>query len=65
MSPFLGSGSKVQVVFVSADRTIPDMLSYMKEAHGNWPAVPPGSALQKFVFSLYINSKYPTIIMNS
>ena len=46
--PFSGSGSKVQVVFVSADRTVSDMQSYMREAHGNWPAVPPGSVLQKY-----------------
>ncbi len=35
------------MVFVSSDRSIPDMLRYMKEAHGDWPAVSPGSAIHR------------------
>ena len=41
------SSSKVSVVFVSGDRSESDMQSYMREAHGNWPGLLPGSALQQ------------------
>ena len=40
------SGNKVtSVVFVSGDRSLSDMKSYMREAHGNWPGVEPGTPL--------------------
>ena len=31
--------SGVEVVFVSSDRSAADMLSYMRESHGDWPAL--------------------------
>merc|ERR1712018_1123372 len=37
------SNNKLSVVFVSGDRSQDEMLSYMREAHGDWPGVPPGS----------------------
>lgn len=35
-----GQGGNVEVIFVSSDRTEEALLSYMKEAHGDWLAVP-------------------------
>ena len=43
-----GSTQKpVSVVFVSSDRSRQEQLSYMREAHGNWPAVPSQSPLSQ------------------
>ncbi len=33
------------VVFVSSDRSLQDQLAYMRDAHGDWPAVPAASQL--------------------
>merc|ERR1712020_179768 len=35
----------VEIVFVSSDRSPEDMLSYMKESHGDWLATEHGSTL--------------------
>merc|ERR1712154_219823 len=35
----------VEVIFVSSDRSKADMMSYMKESHGDWYAVEHGSSL--------------------
>ena len=40
------SSSKSCVVFVSKDRTQQEQMDYMKECHGDWPAVPCQSDLQ-------------------
>lgn len=40
-----GQSPRVQVVFVSSDRSEGQQLEYMRESHGDWPAVPAGSAL--------------------
>ncbi len=37
--------SNTAVIFVSSDRSIPEQLEYMRQAHGNWPAVRAGSEL--------------------
>ena len=37
-----GQGQNVEVVFVSSDRSPADQASYMREAHGDWLAVPLG-----------------------
>ena len=37
------SAPRVEVVFVSSDRSEAEMLSYMRESHGDWLAVPHGS----------------------
>jgi len=39
----LEQGCEFEIVFVSSDRSPADMVSYMKEAHGEWLAVPHGS----------------------
>ena len=36
-----------EVVFISCDKNEEDMLSYMKELHGNWTAVPFNSELRE------------------
>ncbi len=41
------NSGKVGVVFVSGDRSRQDQLTYMREAHGNWPAVPTQSHLHQ------------------
>ena len=33
----------VEIIFVSSDRSPADMISYMKESHGDWLAVEHGS----------------------
>ena len=35
----------VEIIFVSSDRSPADMVSYMKESHGDWLAVEHGSEL--------------------
>lgn len=32
-------GKKVEVIFVTSDRSEADMYSYMEEAHGDWYAI--------------------------
>jgi len=41
----VGEGSQVEVVFVSSDRSEAAQQEYMKEAHGDWLAVPFGDPL--------------------
>ena len=33
----------VEIIFVSSDRSVSEMVSYMRESHGPWLAVPHGS----------------------
>lgn len=40
-----GQGGSVEVIFVSSDRSAADFQSYMREAHGDWLAVPYGDPL--------------------
>lgn len=35
----------MEIIFVSSDRSANDMVSYMKESHGDWLAVEHGSEL--------------------
>merc|ERR1712008_27732 len=37
----------VEIIFVSADRTKVEMMSYMQESHGDWFAIDHGSKLSK------------------
>ena len=50
------SNQGVEIIFVSSDRSAADMASYMKESHGDWPALEHGSDAcaqlkQKFAIS--------------
>ena len=40
------NSKKSMVIFVSGDRSQQEQLNYMREAHGDWPAVPCQSQLQ-------------------
>merc|ERR1712242_69722 len=40
-----GEVDNVEIVFVSSDRSPEDMLSYMKESHGDWLGVEHGSSV--------------------
>ena len=53
----------VEIVFVSSDRSTEDMLSYMKESHGDWLATEHGSELTKSLKEKYGISGIPTLIV--
>ncbi len=36
--------SSTAVIFVSSDRSAQEQMAYMRDAHGDWPAVRAGSA---------------------
>ena len=57
------SNNKLSVVFVSGDRSQDEMLSYMREAHGNWPGVPPGSPLQQSLNTAFQVRGIPSLII--
>ena len=40
----LQKADRVEIIFVSSDQSQKDMLSYMKESHGDWWAVEHGSS---------------------
>ena len=56
------SSNKLSVVFISGDRSQDEMLSYMREAHGNWPGVPPGSSLQQSLNTAFQVRGIPSLI---
>merc|ERR1712137_616553 len=45
LKDFYEEVDNVEIVFVSSDRSNEDMLSYMKESHGDWLATEHGSSL--------------------
>jgi len=46
-----GSGNGIEIIFVSSDRTEQEFLSYMKESHGNWFGLVPGSPISQHLSS--------------
>merc|ERR1739836_53803 len=44
----------VEIIFVSSDRSPVDMVSYMKESHGDWLAVEHGSVLAQGEINMYL-----------
>ncbi|XP_064477483.1 nucleoredoxin-like protein 2 [Ornithodoros turicata] len=52
-----------EVVFVSSDRSASDMLSYMKECHGDWQAVKYGDELAQKLKSLFGVSGIPMLVV--
>ena len=50
------------VIFVSRDRSLQEQLAYMKEAHGDWPALSCQSALQGQMNSAFQVRGIPTVI---
>ena len=57
------TNNKMSVVFVSGDRSQDDMIAYMKEAHGDWPALSPGSSLQQSLNSAFQVRGIPSLIV--
>uniref|UniRef100_A0A023FH01 Thioredoxin domain-containing protein n=1 Tax=Amblyomma cajennense TaxID=34607 RepID=A0A023FH01_AMBCJ len=57
------SAASVEVIFVSSDRANSDMLSYMKESHGDWYAVKFGDPFQQELKTKYGISGIPTLIV--
>ena len=57
------SGSRVEVVFVSSDKSEEDMLSYMTESHGDWPAVEHKSAVSDSLKEKYEVRGIPTLVV--
>jgi len=53
----------VEIVFVSSDRSNEDMLSYMKESHGDWLATEHNSALTNSLKQKYEISGIPTLVV--
>lgn len=49
-------------MFVSSDRSRSDQLSYMREAHGPWPAVPQGSPLAQALSSQFSIRGIPALV---
>ena len=54
---------KSQIIFVSGDRSLQEQLEYMREAHGNWPAVPCQSQLQMNLNSNFQIRGIPSVIV--
>ena len=55
--------SKLSIVFVSGDRSQSEMTAYMKEAHGNWPGVSPGSSLQQSLNTTFQIRGIPALVV--
>jgi len=53
----------VEIVFVSSDRSAEDMLTYMKESHGDWLGVEHSSGLGQSLKEKYGISGIPTLIV--
>ncbi|XP_023340804.1 nucleoredoxin-like protein 2 isoform X1 [Eurytemora carolleeae] len=57
------SDEGVEIVFVSSDRSKEDMLSYMKESHGDWLATEHNSNLTNSLKQKYGVSGIPTLVV--
>jgi nucleoredoxin len=55
--------AKVEVVFVSSDRSQEDMANYMKESHGNWLAVQHNSDTANALKKKYGVSGIPCLVV--
>ena len=47
------NNAKIEIVFVSSDRSENDMKSYMNESHGDWMAIPWGSPITSYVITFF------------
>jgi len=57
------SDAGVEIVFVSSDRSQDDMLSYMKESHGDWLATEHGSELSNKLKQKFEVSGIPMLVI--
>ena len=55
--------AKIEVVFVSSDRSQEDMVNYMKESHGDWYAVEHESDLDKKLSEEFDVSGIPYLVV--
>lgn len=55
--------NSVEVIFVSSDRSQDDMLSYMRESHGDWLAIPHGSPECGTLSSMFSVRGIPALIV--
>ena len=53
----------VEIIFVSSDRSPEDMVSYMKESHGDWLAVPHGSQIAQGLKQKFDVSGIPCLVV--
>merc|ERR1712071_148190 len=56
------SGAKIEIIFVSSDRSEGDMRSYMNEAHGDWLALPWGSPITSVLKHKYNVGGIPCLV---
>ena len=53
----------LEVIFISSDRSAEDTVSYMKESHGNWPALAHGSEPAQQLKQRYGITGIPSLIV--
>ena len=63
LADFYGEVDNVEIVFVSSDRSPEDMLSYMKESHGDWLGVEHGSSVANELKQKYGIQGIPTLVV--
>ena len=52
----------VEIIFISSDESHEDMISYMKESHGDWFAVEHGSGVVKGLKDRFSGSIHPHLM---
>ena len=57
------AGAQIEIVFLSSDRTEREMVSYYKESHGKWLAVPFFSPQRQFLSSHFNIRGIPSLIL--
>ena len=57
------ASSKATVIFVSGDRSFQEQLNYMREAHGDWPAVRCDSSLTSRLNSVFQVRGIPKVVV--
>merc|ERR1719443_1803425 len=63
LKDFYEEVDNVEIVFVSSDRSNEDMLSYMKESHGDWLATKHGSPLTNDLKQKFGIQGIPTLVV--
>ena len=56
-------GEPFEIVFVSSDKTPEDMMTYMKESHGDWLAVQHATVLAQQLKKKFSVTGIPTLIV--
>merc|ERR1711987_6254 len=63
LTDFYDEVDNVEIVFVSSDRSNDDMLSYMKESHGDWLTTEHGSPLSNDLKQKFGIQGIPTLVV--